>query len=164
MQPVETTIHKENVIHILKLSVFRCSPWRFTLRKGVRNLENQEISFWDLHTHYIPHFHDEMIHYDTGSIGKVSNAHPEPIQYSELCCVFLALLNSNGFSNIIGHPIFSFQGQSAMQNFRYLISLALNLTTLVPLYVLMPYVFSLYGHHSPSFLWYWGLNPGPHNC
>jgi hypothetical protein len=32
--------------------------------------------------------------------------HPEPIQYSELCCIFLALLNSNEFPNTNGHPIF----------------------------------------------------------
>jgi hypothetical protein len=70
-----------------------------------RKLQKQEISLWVLHTHNFLHLHDEMAHYDTGSLGKVSDSHPEPIQYSELCCLFLALLNLNEFLNTNGHPI-----------------------------------------------------------
>jgi hypothetical protein len=75
--------------------------------KSERNLQNQEISLQDLHTHNFPHFHYEMAHYDTGSLGKVSNSHPEPIHYSELCCLFLALLNLNEFSNTNGIQYFN---------------------------------------------------------
>jgi hypothetical protein len=68
--------------------VCRCNPWWLTARKGERKpkkKKNQEISLWGLHTHYFPSFHYERAHYYTGSLGKLPNSHPEPIQYSELC-------------------------------------------------------------------------------
>jgi hypothetical protein len=74
--------------------------------RSERNLQKEEISLGNLHTHNFPHLNDEMAHYDNNSFGKVSNSHPEPIQYSDLCCPFLALLKSNEFPNTNGHPMF----------------------------------------------------------
>jgi hypothetical protein len=77
------------------------------LRRGVKGTyKARKIQLGIFHTHNFPYFYDEVDHYDTGSLGKVSNFHPEPIQYSELCCLFLALLNSSEFLNTNGHPIF----------------------------------------------------------
>jgi hypothetical protein len=63
--------------------------------RSERNLQNQEISLRNLHTYNFPHFLDEMAHYDTDSLEEMSNTHSEPIQYSQLCFLFLALLNTN---------------------------------------------------------------------
>jgi hypothetical protein len=52
-----------------------------------------------------PTFHYEVAHYYTGSLGKMSNSHADPIQYPELCSLFLALLNTNELPNP-EYPIF----------------------------------------------------------
>jgi hypothetical protein len=104
MQPIEPTLNEESVTHIFKLKdhcvcadAAHCgSLW------GREWEEATKLGYFILrppHTHNFPHFLDEMAHYDTRLLGKVPNSHPEPTQYSELCCLFLALLNSNEFPN-----------------------------------------------------------------
>jgi hypothetical protein len=79
-------------------------------KEGRGTLQNQEVSCWNLHTHYFPHLPKHIPHYYTGSLGKVSNSHTEPIQYPEKHSLFLALLNSNQFPNPKGYLIFNFDG------------------------------------------------------
>jgi hypothetical protein len=75
MQPVEPTLHEEKLVHIFKLETpdsVQMQPMVAHFEEGSeRNLQNQEISLGNLHTHNFPHFHGEMTLYDTGSFGKV---------------------------------------------------------------------------------------------
>jgi hypothetical protein len=76
-----------------------------TLRKGEEPYKTRKFHAGTSTHTMLPIFHYEIAHYYTGSLGKVSNPHAEAIQNPELCCLFLAFLNSNEFPNTNEYPI-----------------------------------------------------------
>jgi hypothetical protein len=74
MQPVEPTLHEEKVVHIFKLRdhclCADTAPVAQFKEGSERNLQKEEISLMNLHSHNFPHLHDEITHYDNNSFGK----------------------------------------------------------------------------------------------